>query len=840
MTWLFPAVLSTLIASLLLSGAYGYLFYTYRERFLKNWFIAWSIHSLRYVFLLLILHFGQSPLLYFTNLSMIVISLFFLWKGTTQFIGKETSPAWKIVILLVLAWVALAVFADFSFLLLSVPLFGFFACVDIWVGYQILRSTFSTGIGKKIVGITFIFWGVHQADYPLLRPIEWFAPFGYMIGTTCSLIIALGMMILFFERVRQDLEMNKSYLRQLFEDASYGIALALPESGIITDCNAAFAAMLGKDKNEIIGRRQKDFHPPEEQEGDVSKTFKQHLIDKRGQPLESQMISATGDLIDVEIKANLIDFGNDQYVQCFFRDITERKQAENELSTIKADLQNTFDISPGLICVANIKAGYFVRSNPAVTTILGYTEEEFTSKPIVEFVHPDDRERTIQEVSKQLEGNPIAQFQNRYQCKDGSYKWLSWGGSKADKDGNVYAVATDISQLKRAETEHRELDLQLRQKYKMEAVGVMAAGIAHNFNNSLSIILGNLELSKLKVPLQSNVGKYLDNAITAVLRSRDLVKQIMNYSRKEPSSESFLKFALLVKETFSLLKATIPSSVNFSLEISPDCQETYLLGNSSQLQECLVNLCNNAVQAMHDQGELNLKLSKIELTQKDFPDRNCPAGSYLHLRVKDSGCGIPDEIKDKIFDPFFTTKEIHEGTGMGLSSVQGIVEKHHGMIYFENNIGQGTIFHLYFPVTVQQKQEKGSGQELELQQGSETILYVDDNEMLAKLTEKMLEQMGYDVTVKTDSLEALQLFMTNVEKFDLIITDQIMPNLTGKELIQKIKKLRPDIPTILCTGYSTRVNEKDAKESGISAFLMKPMEGTELSRTIRAVFEKNK
>lgn len=400
------------------------------------------------------------------------------------------------------------------------------------------------------------------------------------------------------------------------------------------------------------------------------------------------------------------------------------------------------------------------------------------------------------------------------------------------------SLALREEQRDKAEEASGEFEIQLRQKYKMEAVGVMAGGMAHNFNNNLAIILGNLELSKMKLSPQGEIGEFLDNAQIAALRSRDLVKQIMTYSRKEAQSHASLQLALLLKETISLLKSTIPTSVNLQQEVSPDCEQAYIQADASQIQECLLNLCNNAVYAMEEQGELILRLERVELKQKDIPaNHSCSPGDFLCLSVQDNGCGISVEIQEKIFDPFFTTKDLHQGTGMGLSTVHGIVEQHHGMITVESNVGLQTIFHLYFPVIDQSQNESVAVKVSELQRGSERILYVDDDKMVAHLSEQMLAEMGYQVTVMTDSLKALQLFSAAVDDFDLIITDQTMPDLTGQELIHEIKKLRPEIPTILCTGYSSKINGEKAHLAGISAFVMKPLEFVEFSKVIRDVLE---
>jgi signal transduction histidine kinase/ActR/RegA family two-component response regulator len=398
------------------------------------------------------------------------------------------------------------------------------------------------------------------------------------------------------------------------------------------------------------------------------------------------------------------------------------------------------------------------------------------------------------------------------------------------------ALALREEQREKAEADRAELEAQLRQKYKMEAVGVMAGGMAHNFNNNLAIILGNLELSKRRVDPRSEVSEYLEHARIAVTRSRDLVQQILTYSRKDIQKKSPMPLSLLLNETVALLKSTIPTSVKLEQKVELCCDKYDILANASQIQEILLNLCNNAVHAMGEQGELTLSLESCQLQQKDISSRyNCQPGLYCCLSVQDTGYGIPADNLEKIFDPFFTTKNLYEGTGMGLATVQGIVEQHQGMISVESRVGQGTTFRLYFPVTDRATEENSEAKEVTLAKGTERILYIDDDEMLTTLNQRMLADMGYRVTVQTNSLEALKLFTATADNFDLVITDQTMPDLTGMDLIEKIRAIRPEIPTILCTGYSSKVNKEKARQSGINAFLMKPVEFSEMLQVIRQV-----
>jgi PAS domain S-box-containing protein len=405
---------------------------------------------------------------------------------------------------------------------------------------------------------------------------------------------------------------------------------------------------------------------------------------------------------------------------------------------------------------------------------------------------------------------------------------------------SLLAISRDITDRKHAETEHLELEAQLSQKHKMEAVGYLAGGMAHNFNNNLSIILGNLELAQMKQSSSSEAIPLLKNAKIAVLRSRDLVKKIITYSCIEKQALTQISLQSIVNETVSLLKSTLPSTIRLQQSTQPGRDSIMIHADASQIQEVLLNLCNNAVHAMGEQGDLMIAVELAELGENEIPALyEGEPGCYAKLSVQDSGCGIPPEILDKLFDPFFSTKEEHEGAGMGLATVQGIVAQHSGFIKVNSVPDQGSVFALYFPAFATETPERVEEQQVELPRGEEHILFIDDDTMLASLGEEMLLEMGYRVTMMTDSQEALKLFNSNPNHFDLVITDQTMPKLTGADLIQELKRIKPDILTILSTGFSSLIDEDKAKEQGISAFLMKPLEMPKLAQTIRRVLDKN-
>lgn len=458
-------------------------------------------------------------------------------------------------------------------------------------------------------------------------------------------------------------------------------------------------------------------------------------------------------------------------------------------------------------------------------------------------VHPEDRKYFDQHWKAALKTGKL-DITHRIVVN----KTIKWVREKAEIELNDKGEATggvgftqDITEQKNDENQRLKLESQLRQKNKMEAVGFLAGGMAHNFNNNLSIILGNVELSQMKQPEESEVIQLLENAKTAVRRSRDLVQKIITYSRKGMTHKAPMKIQAVVDDTIDLLSSTLPTTVILQKNYNSDCCDDLINADVSQIQEALINLASNAVRAMEEKGDLKISLEPVELEQKNIPAQyDGLPGRYLKLSVQDSGCGMPAEMIDKIFDPFYSTKEDYEGAGMGLATVQGIVAQHGGIIKVNSVLSQGTEFDLYFPIMGKTDIDKPEVGESTFARGTERILFVDDDENLASLGEQLLGSLGYQVSIMTDSSEALKMFTANADQFDLVITDQTMPYITGKELITDIRQVRADIPTILCTGYSSKIDEHEAAELGINAFLMKPLDLPLLSQTIRRVLDGDK
>ncbi len=389
---------------------------------------------------------------------------------------------------------------------------------------------------------------------------------------------------------------------------------------------------------------------------------------------------------------------------------------------------------------------------------------------------------------------------------------------------NYVAVLRDISnQLK--------VERQLRQAQKMEAIGVLAGGIAHDFNNILFIIMGYVEFLEEDVPENSPLLEYIDVIMDGVTRAKELVAQILTFSRQSEQSERPVRIQTILKETMKMIRSTLPSTINIREQIDNQCMP--VLADPTQIHQVVLNLVTNAFHAMENTGgQLAVSLAMVDSDSDTGPAVPPPSGKYARLSVSDTGSGIAPENKDKIFEPYFTTKEIGMGTGMGLSVVHGIVKGSGGNILVESETGKGSTFHLFFPVYREICREDAANQLEPVPTGNEHILFIDDENVIAEMGKDLLQRLGYRVTVRTSSIEALELFKVRPDRFDLVVTDLTMPGMTGDRLVREMRKSNPSIPIILCTGFADKLNEKKAEELGV-AILVKPIARREFAVTIR-------
>ena len=555
----------------------------------------------------------------------------------------------------------------------------------------------------------------------------------------------------------------------------------------------------------------------------------------RGEDLPVVLVTGHG---SEEIAAEAFKLGIDDYVikaERYLQQLPallERVAHQHQLRLSEERYRGMFENQHAVMLMIDGDTGRIVDANPAAEAWYGWNRKELCRMNISD-INTLDLEAIAEEV-RRAEQRRDYHFHFQHRRADGSIRDVEVFSGPVRMSGRnlIFSIIHDI-------TERRELENQLRQKYKMEAVGMMAGGIAHNFNNNLAIILGSLELlDRLNKTSDTRRDTLLENARTAVLRSRELVQQVLTFSRQGKQRKKVVKLVDIVDETVKLLKSTIPGSVSLVYDAEPSDRPAAIRADSGRIQESLLNLCSNAVQAMDEKGTLHISVKRTTLEKAQLPaDYSGDPGGFVQLAVTDSGCGMEPELLERIFDPFFTTKGIDQGTGMGLATVQGIVEQHEGIIRVASRPGSGTTFTLHFPEYLRDTEEEAASAATELPKGNERVLFVDDDEMLADLGRLMLSELGYEVTVACDSRQALQLIRAQPRAFDLLFTDQTMPHLTGRELIREVRKVRPDLPTILCTGYSSRINEADARTLGISAFCLKPLEMPELAAALRTALD---
>ncbi len=474
-----------------------------------------------------------------------------------------------------------------------------------------------------------------------------------------------------------------------------------------------------------------------------------------------------------------------------------------------------------------VQYGTFQFVNPHILEYSGFSENELIGRIPVTFIHPDDREMVRANAIDMLSGKRSTPYEYRVINRKGNIRRLMETVRSITYKGRRATLGSSMDI-----TERYQMENILRQAQKMEAIGTLAGGIAHDFNNILSAIMGYTDMALTDRKADDPHRGYLEQVYKAGERARDLVKQILAFSRREEKEKKPVLVAPILKEGVKLLRSTLPTTINIKQEIKDT--SIMVLADPTQVHQVLMNLCTNAAHAMREKGGtlwIQLVREVIGSAGTSRP-LNLTAGNYAKLTVSDSGHGIDATIMDRIFDPFFTTKAPGEGTGLGLSVVYGIVKDHGGEIDLSSELGKGTTVTVYFP-SIHTEEPKAERMPEAIPEGSERILFVDDEAALVELGSTMLTSLGYQVTSRTSSIEALEAFRANPYGFDMVITDMTMPNIRGDDLAKELLKIRPAIPIIICTGFSEMISEDKAKSIGIRELIMKPISRRELAVAIR-------
>ena len=512
-------------------------------------------------------------------------------------------------------------------------------------------------------------------------------------------------------------------------------------------------------------------------------------------------------------------------------DISEQKNAEEALQQSEHRYRSLVENSFFGLFIVDIHSGKFLFLNKRLCDFFDYSVEEGLNLTLWDLVNPEEHES----IKKTLEKWPI-DYKNA-PTKSGVFTGVRKDGSIIRVEINatiiVYEGELSVQGLVNDVTKEEDFDEKLRQVQKMEAIGTLAGGISHDFNNILGAIIGYSELANFQLKKNMPAEESIDQILKAGYRAKDLVSQILAFSRKSESELKPIYLPPLVKEVLKLIKASLPSTIVIKENFKQDTG--VVMGDPTQIHQIMMNLCTNSAHAMREEGgTLDVSLYDISFEENvTVSHPEMAPGKYIVLSVRDTGHGMTPEIRERIFEPYYTTKEKGVGTGMGLAVVHGIVKSYGGAINVESETDVGTTFRIYLPEAKTEHLSERMISEDIIPSGNEKILFVDDEVSLAGLGKKLLENLGYHVSMMTDSPEAFKLFNADPESFDLVITDMTMPGLTGTKLTRKIRDIRPDIPIILCTGFSENINEEKAINMGINAFIMKPLAIHELAVKVR-------
>ena len=521
-----------------------------------------------------------------------------------------------------------------------------------------------------------------------------------------------------------------------------------------------------------------------------------------------------------------------------FANALENKKTRQALQQSEERLRIVFETFPDPVTIIQAEDGRCIDVNSAFTRVTGWTYDEVVGKTAADldiWHDPPAREKMIADIT---EHGKVENLEAQFRLKDGRLITALMSATLIilRNRPHILTITRDISELKAAQQEREQLRTRLIQAQKMEAIGTLAGGIAHDFNNILGAIIGYAEMALYDTQKDSMEHYNTEQVLKAGHRAKDLVKQILAFSRKSEQDKKIIFLTPIIKEVLKLLRASLPTTIEIRQNIEPNLDAIF--ADPTQIHQVMMNLCTNSAHAMGDKGgilEINLHNSNLDTkAAARYPELN--PGPYVKLSVSDTGCGMDFATLQRIFDPYFTTKEQDKGTGMGLAVVHGIVKGHGGSIHVESAVAEGTRFDILFPVV--KRQATSETEELKaLPTGNETILCVDDEQSLIELGKNMLKKLGYRVEARTLPVEAIELFKAAPDTFDLVISDMTMPAMTGVSLAKKLMQIRPQIPVIICTGYSEQIDESRAKELGIRGFLMKPFTIRELSKTVRKVLD---
>ncbi|MCE5336724.1 MAG: PAS domain S-box protein [Desulfobacteraceae bacterium] len=648
--------------------------------------------------------------------------------------------------------------------------------------------------------------------------------------------LAIGHNLTEHKFVESMLRESEDRYRHIIDTANEGIWVMDAEHRT-TYVNQAMAAMVGYTPSEMLGKEVEDFLFVEDMASFEQRRQERHA--GMSEVYEQRFKRSNGYSLWTMVSAKALKNGEGGFCGSFamLTDITGRRLAEEALRESEEKFRKIFLSNPDPIAMISVDEFRHIDVNDAFLNFIGLSRDEVIGKTTYELGMFGTQE-VLESFRSAIKSRRVFRnIESNCKTRQGLKSILvSADIISLGQSSYILVLVKDITERERAEAERKRLESHLLRAQKVEAIGTLAGGIAHDFNNILAPIIGYAELGIVVTPDSTPLRYYLNQVLTAAHRAKELVMQILSLSRLgEQQPKSPIDISLILKESLKLLRASLPSSIQIKRRIGSGMA----FADATQIHQVIINLCTNAAHAMEDKGTLAVSLEEgflnsIDLGNLSLTDRK--PGKYLKLSVTDTGTGMSAETMARIFDPYFTTKETGKGTGLGLAIVHAIVQNHSGGIHVISEPGKGSTFEVYIPA-IDELMRTVSPSFKDVPRGSERILLVDDEPAIAEVSLHILAQLGYRVTTRMNPLEALDLFQSEPDSFDLIISDYTMPYMVGTELAKACMKIRNDIPVIICTGYSQRLSKEATDNLGIRAVAMKPLDRKQLAELIRKVLD---
>lgn len=644
------------------------------------------------------------------------------------------------------------------------------------------------------------------------------------------------------KRAIEALKKSEEKFSKAFENAPVMMTISGTEDGRYIEVNDAFVRVTGYDRGSVIRKNPIEI-------GLISQENRNSLtaeLKEKGGIYEREIVLRAADRSKIFClySGGLIEIEGEPKLLSIAIDITKRKKAENAIQESENKLKMLCDAAPISIMLFD-KEGTIIFVNNWHIDVFSQNKlqkEYFIGKKIYELPGIVNAGINLS-IKKILEGEKIhleeVHFPKFAAGHEGYQKIIGVPILNGMVPDGGLLFREDLTQRKNAEVERKKMESMLQQIQKMESIGTLAGGIAHDFNNILFPIVGMSEMLMEDFPEGSPEHDSAEEIFKAARRGSDLVRQILAFSRQTEKQMIPIKPQQIITEVLKLTRSTIPTFISLKHDIQKDCG--LIPGNPTQLHQIAMNLITNSYHAIENHnGKISVGLREAELAAADLVGSDLQPGRYAMLTVTDSGSGIDPAIIEKIFDPYFTTKEKGKGTGLGLAVVYGIVKEHGGHIRINSEIGLGTTVTVILPLMKEKSKTALTVSKKEMPTGTENILLVDDEETIARVEAQMLMRLGYKVTLRNSSIDALEALKATPNAYDLVITDMTMPNMTGDQLAIQIRETRKDIPIIICTGFSDLINEEMAENLGIEGFLMKPIITSDMANMVRNVLDEAK